>query len=71
VEYVHATVVLIDEVVSPVRRRHPETHGWLSSVCPMEGMVVVMREDITSSSFLAVIVVSLIVVCVGFVALGI
>jgi hypothetical protein len=31
----------------------------------------VMREDITSSSFLAVIVVSLIVVCAGFVALGI
>jgi hypothetical protein len=34
-------------------------------------MGAVMREDITSSSFLAVIVVSLIVVCAGFIALGI
>jgi len=30
-----------------------------------------MREDITSSSFLAIIIVSLIVVCAGFLALGI
>jgi len=30
-----------------------------------------MREDLTSSSFLAVIVVSLSVVCAGFIALGI
>jgi hypothetical protein len=70
VEYVHAKVARIDEVVFPVRRRHPETHGWFSCLCPIEGMVIVMREDITSSSFLAVIVVSLIVVCVGFIALG-
>jgi hypothetical protein len=34
-------------------------------------MGVVMREDIASSSFLAVIIVSLIVVCAGFLALGI
>jgi hypothetical protein len=38
---------------------------------PDVGVGAVMREDITSSSFLAVIVVSLIVVCAGFVALGI
>jgi hypothetical protein len=30
-----------------------------------------MREDLASSSFLALIVVSLIVVCAGFLALGI
>jgi hypothetical protein len=30
-----------------------------------------MREDIASSSFLAVIVVSVIVVCTGFLVLGI
>jgi hypothetical protein len=30
-----------------------------------------MREDLASSSFVAVIVVSLIVVCAGFLALGI
>ena len=30
-----------------------------------------MREDIASSSFLAVIIVSLIVACTGFIALGI
>jgi len=30
-----------------------------------------MREDFASSSFLAVVVVSLIVVCAGFLALGI
>jgi hypothetical protein len=41
---------------------------WLS---PDWGVGAVMREDITSSSFLAVIVVSLIVVCAGFLALGI
>ncbi len=35
------------------------------------GMGAVMREDITSSSFLAVIIVGLIVVCAGFLALGI
>jgi len=34
-------------------------------------MGAVMREDITSSSFLFIIVVSLIVVCAGFLALGI
>jgi hypothetical protein len=38
---------------------------------PDWGVGAVMREDITSSSFLAVIVVSLIVVCAGFLALGI
>jgi hypothetical protein len=38
---------------------------------PGWGVGAVMREDITSSSFLAVIVVSLIVVCAGFFALGI
>jgi hypothetical protein len=38
---------------------------------PDRGMGAVMREDITSSSFLIVIVVSLIVVCAGFLALGI
>ncbi len=30
-----------------------------------------MREDFDSSSFLAVVVVSMIVVCAGFLALGI
>jgi hypothetical protein len=30
-----------------------------------------MREDFASSSFLAIIVVSLIIVCTGFLALGI
>jgi hypothetical protein len=30
-----------------------------------------MREDITSSSFLAIIIVGLIVLCTGFLALGI
>jgi hypothetical protein len=29
-----------------------------------------MREDIASSSFLAVIIVSLVVVCTGLIALG-
>jgi hypothetical protein len=36
-----------------------------------EAVGVVMREDFASSSFLAVIVVSLIVVCTGLIALGI
>jgi hypothetical protein len=34
-------------------------------------MGAVMREDFASSSFLALIIVSLIVVCTGFLALGI
>jgi hypothetical protein len=38
---------------------------------PDWGVGAIMREDITSSSFLAVIVVSLIVVCAGFVVLAI
>jgi hypothetical protein len=38
---------------------------------PDRGMGAVMREDITSSSFLVIIIVSLIVVCAGFLALGI
>ena len=38
---------------------------------PDRGTGVVMREDLASSSFVAVIVVSLIVVCAGFLALGI
>jgi hypothetical protein len=32
---------------------------------------VVMREDLASSSLLAVIIVSLVVLCTGFLALGI
>jgi hypothetical protein len=39
--------------------------------CLVEALGAVMREDITSSSFLAIIVVSLMVVCAGFLALGI
>jgi hypothetical protein len=35
------------------------------------GTGVVMCEDFASSSFLAIIVVSLIIVCTGFLALGI
>jgi hypothetical protein len=43
----------------------------LAGASPYRGTGVVMREDIASSSFLAVIIVSLIVVCTGLVALGI
>jgi hypothetical protein len=43
----------------------------LTGALPDWGTGVVMREDLASSSFLAVIVVSLIVVCAGFLALGI
>ena len=39
--------------------------------CLIEAEDVVMREDFASSSFLAVIVVGLIVLCTGFLALGI
>jgi hypothetical protein len=43
----------------------------LIGASPYRGIGVVMSEDIASSSFLAVIIVSLIVVCTGLVALGI
>jgi hypothetical protein len=43
----------------------------LTGALPDWGIGVVMREDLASSSFLALIVVSLIVVCAGFLALGI
>jgi hypothetical protein len=43
----------------------------VSGALPDRGIGVVMREDFASSSFLAVIIVSLIIVCTGFVALGI
>jgi hypothetical protein len=59
-----------DEVVFPVRRMHAETSRWCDEVSPNDGGVV-MREDFASSGFLVVIVVSLIVVCAGFLALGI
>jgi hypothetical protein len=45
---------------------------WGVKVRPLEIFEgAVMREDLASSSFLAVIIVSLIVVCSGLVALGI
>jgi hypothetical protein len=59
-----------DEVVFPVRRMHAETSRWCDEGSPNDGAVV-MREDFASSGFLVVIVVSLIVVCAGFLALGI
>jgi hypothetical protein len=43
----------------------------LTGALPDRGTGVVMREDFASSSFLALIVVSLIIVCTGFLALGI
>jgi hypothetical protein len=49
---------------------HAETSRWCDEGSPNDGAVV-MREDFASSGFLVVIVVSLIVVCAGFLALGI
>jgi hypothetical protein len=59
-----------DEVVFPVRRMHAETSRWFDDCLPNDSGVA-MREDFASSGFLVVIVVSLIVVCAGFLALGI
>jgi hypothetical protein len=49
---------------------HAETSRWCDWFSPNDSGVV-MREDFASSGFLVVIVVSLIVVCAGFLALGI
>jgi hypothetical protein len=59
-----------DEVVFPVRRIRAETSRWCDEGSPSDSGVI-MREDFASSGFLVVIVVSLIVVCAGFLALGI
>jgi hypothetical protein len=59
-----------DEAVFPVRRTHAETSRWFGASLPTDDGVVI-REDFASSGFLVVIVVSLIVVCAGFLALGI
>ena len=66
----HAAVVQFNEAVF---RRDEDVLKRKDDLLRLErlGTGAVMREDITSSSFLAIIVVGLIVVCAGFIALGI
>jgi hypothetical protein len=50
--------------------RYPAAIGYPGDL-PDEVTGAIMREDLASSSFLAVIVLSLIIACAGFLALGI